>query len=85
VSLNLKNQRAHELAAQLSELTGETLTTTVIRALEERLEQERRRRGQKTTAERILEFADRFARGMPRSCGSADHASLLYGEDGLPR
>jgi antitoxin VapB len=85
MSLNLKNPRAHELAAQLSELTGESLTTAVIRALEERLIQERQKRGLKTTAERILGFADRFSRGMPRESSSADHAGLLYGEDGLPR
>lgn len=85
MSLNLKNPRAHELATRLSELTGESLTTAVIRALEERLDQERRKKGQKSTAERILGFADRFARGMPPECTSADHAGLLYDEDGLPR
>ena len=85
MSLNLKNPRAHELATQLAELTGESLTTAVIQALEEKLELERRKRGQKSTAERILAFADRFASGMPRDCHSSDHGSLLYGEDGLPR
>jgi antitoxin VapB len=85
VSLNLKNPRAHELATRLSELTGENLTTAVIRALEERLKQERQKKGQKTTAERILGFADRFASGMPPECASTDHADLLYGDDGLPR
>jgi hypothetical protein len=33
---------------------------------------------------RILTFAEQFAEGMSRECNSADHASLLYGGDGLP-
>jgi len=85
VSLNLKNPRAHELAAELASLTGESLTSAVIRAIEDRLAEERRKRGQKRKAERMLDFAARFAQGMPDTCHSADHASLLYGEDGLPR
>jgi antitoxin VapB len=85
MSLNLKNPRAYELASQLAALTGESLTAAVIRALEMRLEQEQQRKGKKTTAERMLAFADRFSRGMPAGCTSAEHASLLYGDDGLPR
>ena len=85
MSLNLKNPRAHELATGLSELTGESLTTAVIRALEERLKQERQKKGQETTTERILGFASRFARGVPPGCASTDHAGLLFGDDGLPR
>jgi len=36
------------------------------------------------TAARMLAFAEQFAEGMSRECNSADHASLLYGGDGLP-
>ncbi len=36
-SLNLKNPEAHKLASQLAQLTGESLTTTVIQAVEMRL------------------------------------------------
>ncbi|MCE5307895.1 MAG: type II toxin-antitoxin system VapB family antitoxin [Acidobacteriales bacterium] len=85
MSLNLKNPRAHQLAAELARLTGESMTSAVIRAIEERIGFERRKRGQKRTTERMLEFAERFAAGMPDGCRSADHSSLLYGEDGLPR
>jgi hypothetical protein len=73
------------LANQLVELTGESLTTVVIRALKRSLEQERQRRGQKSTSARILEFADRFARGVAQNCRSSDHGRLLYGKDGLPQ
>lgn len=85
VSLNIKNPQAHTLATELAELTGESLTTAVIRSLEERLKQQRRRRDESGTAERIVRFADRFAAGMKQGCRSEDHAALLFGEDGLPR
>ena len=83
-SLNLKNPRAYSLASELSHLTGESLTTVVITALEQRLEAERRKRGG-GTAERMLAFAERFAPGMAQGSRSADHAAELYGDDGMPR
>ena len=65
-------------------MTGETLTTVVITALEQRLEAERRKRGGRTTAEKILAFAERFAPGMAPGSRSVDHARDLYGDDGMP-
>ena len=85
MSLNLKNPRAYELAHKLARLTGESLTTAVIEALEERLKRVSDQKSRATKAERILSFGDRFARGMPSGCSSADHAPLLYGDDGLPK
>ena len=81
----MKNPRACSLAAELSELTGESVTAAVIASLEMRLEQERRKRGGKTTATRILDFAARFKPGMKAGSRSADHATELYGVDGMPR
>lgn len=85
MSLNVKNPRAYELASELAELTGESLTGVVIHSLEVRLLEERRKQVRTTTAARMLAFADRFATGMSHEHGSEDHASLLYGDDGLPR
>ena len=85
MSLNVKNRKAHELAVELSDLTGESLTTTVILALEERLEKERRKKGRGAKAEQILRFAERFAAGKPDGLKALDHGPMLYGEDGLPR
>jgi antitoxin VapB len=83
-SLNLKNPKAYSLASELSHLTGESLTAAVIAALELRLSEERRKHGHGRTAERILEFARKFAPGMKPGSHSADHAEL-YGDDGMPR
>jgi len=84
-SLNLKNPRAYSLASELSHVTGESLTAAVIAALEQRLETERRKRGGTIRAERILAFAERFAPGMAPGSYSLEHATELYGDDGMPR
>lgn len=84
MSLNVKNPLAYKLAVQLSDITGESLTDAVIRSLEIRLAQERRRLSGESTAKRILAFAERFAEGMKRDAHSSAHAGL-YGEDGLPK
>jgi antitoxin VapB len=84
VSLNLKNPRAYELAAELSKITGESLTTAVINALEQRLASERQKAGGKSKADRIRAFAARFAEGIDPTLKSEDHA-LIYDEYGLPK
>lgn len=84
MSLNLKNPRARQLASELSKLTGESLTTAVIRALEDRLEAERAKHIAMRKSDRILAFAKRFAAGLPAGIHSEGHAEL-YGADGLPK
>jgi len=83
MSLNLKNPRAHELAAELAKITGESLTDAVITSLEQRLSREKQKASGQTTAERILAFCDRLAALSPTTLKSEDHA-LMYDENGLP-
>ena len=85
MSLNIKNERAHRLALELAELTGESLTAVVLGSLELRLSLEKERRHPIRKAERMLAFSRRFAAGMPATLGSTDHDEILYGADGLPR
>ena len=84
MSLNIKNPEAHRLAQQLADLTGETLTAAVTEALRERLA---RVRGGTTPplADLILNIGRDCAQRLREPFLSADHADLLYGEDGLPR
>ena len=85
MSLNIKNPQAYELAHELAELTGESLTAAVIVALSQRLEDEKVRRGLiKSKVERMREFATRFKAGMDQSLRSENHAVMLFDEDGLP-
>jgi antitoxin VapB len=80
--LNIKNDRAHELATRLAELTGDSLTGAVTRALEERLDRLRNRRTPEETARAAREIVRAAGGGEGRS---GDHAELLYDELGLPR
>jgi hypothetical protein len=97
--LEINNDRADELAVELSELTGESIDNAVTRALEERLERERKLRGvasceekplsaeeQRSIEERVAEaMAIVRAAGGKGSGHSSDHDELLYDERGLPR
>jgi antitoxin VapB len=81
--LNIKSPEAHELAAELARLTGESMTKAVTKALRERLARERRRRDKEALVAELLRIARRCAAHARR-----DHRSLeefLYDERGLPR
>jgi antitoxin VapB len=85
VSLNIKQPRAHELATQLAKMTGESLTTAVVRSLEERIAREEKKHGKGRTAERMMAFVNRYADKITTDLKSTDHGDILYGEDGLPK
>jgi antitoxin VapB len=82
MSMNIKNAEAHRLARELAELTGESVTTAVLKSLRERLE---RMEGPTADerAELMLEIGRRTA---PRlEVAETDHDRLLYDNRGLPR
>ncbi len=84
MSLNIKDPEAHQLAQELSKVTGETMTEAVTVALRERIARHRRRtRKADATAAELLAIGRRCAsylKGKP-----VDHDSLLYDERGLPK
>jgi antitoxin VapB len=84
MSLNIKNPTTYQLAQELAEMTGETLTGAVTEAVRERLERLRRREAPEPV-ERLLAIGRDCARRLPEPYRSADHADLLYADDGLPR
>jgi antitoxin VapB len=84
MSLNVKNEEAHSLARQLAELTGESLTTAVTESVRQRLERVRQGSGQ-ALANRLLEIGAECAAQLREPYRTADHAELLYDEQGLPR
>lgn len=84
MSLNIKNPETQRLARELSELTGESLTTAVTVALRERLERVKRDRGE-ALVEEILAIGREAAARMKEPYRSVDHGELLYDEQGLPR
>lgn len=80
--LNIKNPRAHKLAAKLARRTGESLTDAVTKAIEERLE----RLGEEPdVAAELLRIGRECAERLPETQRREEHGSVLYGDDGLPR
>jgi antitoxin VapB len=84
MALSIKDRETDELARQLAEATGESLTEAVKTALRERLERESRSSGP-AVADRLVEIGRRCAAEMRKPFHSSDHGQLLYDEQGLPR
>ncbi len=82
MNLNIKDPEAHRLAQAISRATGESMTRAVTEALRERYAGIERRKG-KASVEELLSIADRAAAHVKRPY--ADHAELLYDENGLPK
>ena len=82
MSLNIKDPEAHRLAQAIARVTGESMTHIVTEALRERFARIERQKG-KASVQELLAIANRAAALVRRPY--ADHAEMLYGEDGLPK
>lgn len=87
MSLNIKNPETERLTHELAERTGESLTTAITVALQERLA---RLEGQDEAAvaeraARIRAIAEDAAGRWVEPYKSADHGDLLYDDRGLPK
>ncbi len=83
VQLNIKSERAYELARQISDMTGESLTEAVIAALDERLARVRKPSPEQLVA-KWAAIGEDIKRRYPDMPGSQDIDALLYDEHGLP-
>jgi len=82
MSLNIKNPEAHELAARVAALTGESLTLAVTQSLRERLS---RLQSPGERAQALLAIGRDCARRLTEPVRSIDHGEMLYDERGLPK
>ena len=85
MSLNIKNEEAHRIAAELARVRGTTVTRAVTEALRNELEREKRLRRAKPLAAQLLEIGRRCAAHMKEPVSSGAHAEILYDSVGLPR
>lgn len=83
MSLNIKNERVHDLVRELAELTHQNQTSAVEMAVQEKLD--RVRDEQESRIERIMAIVDRIAPHLKDGPGSQDIDELLYDEYGLPK
>jgi antitoxin VapB len=82
MSLNIKAPRVHDLARQLAERRGTTLTSAVEEALEAALAREGRPAGRVRVR---LDAIARHCAGLPRLDHRTADEILDYDERGLPR
>lgn len=80
--LNIKIPEAHELAREISELTGESMARATTEALRERRDRLARRNARKV--ERLLEIGRRFSAELPPEMRTGDPTAELYDEWGAP-
>jgi antitoxin VapB len=81
MGLNIKNPIVERLAKELAEETGETMTSAIQHALEEKLIKIRRDRD---VAEKIRRIDEILARSGPTPPGVSSDHSDLYDDNGLP-
>jgi len=82
--LNVKNPEAHELARELAELTGESMSAAVTIAVRERRDRVLADRSG-GLAQRMLEIGRDCAGRLPEPVLKVDHGELLYDENVLPK
>jgi antitoxin VapB len=82
--LFIKNKSTEELARQLADETGESLTGAIQKSLEERWERLKRRRKGHVLAGQIEDLLRRVDELPSRDTRPEDDI-LGYGEDGIPR
>jgi antitoxin VapB len=84
VALSIRNPRAEKLARQVAAESGESLTESIIRALEERLERLKGRLTTSDVAEEIMKISLR-CRVLPAMDERGADEILDYDERGIPR
>ena len=81
MGMNIKSERAHDLARQLAKETGLSMTAAVEKALEDQLVRIHRHQEREYRFNRIKEIVSTLPSAPPGE--TSDHSDL-YDEDGLP-
>ena len=81
MGLNIKTDEAHKLAKRLAKKTGESMTTAVTKALQERLARVER----EGLAERLMQIGKEFSARMSKETRTFDVDKALYDKNGLPK
>lgn len=82
--LNIKDPATERCVRELAAATGETVTSAVRKAAEERLQRIERHRAGRSLAAEILEIGRRCA-ALPDLHAHSAEEILGYDENGLPR
>jgi antitoxin VapB len=83
LALSLKDKETDRLAREVAALTGETLTDAIRKALAERLERERLRRGQPAKLADRLEALGKECAALPDFDMRSPEEIVGYDENGM--
>jgi len=84
MALSIQNPEAEQLARELADRTGESLTEAVVNSLRERLQRERKRARSPRLRDEIRAIAQRCA-ALPVLDPRSPEEILGYDSHGLPR
>ena len=84
MALSIRNPKAEKLARELAAESGETITQTIIQALEEKLERHRGRSTATNLKEEIVKISRRCS-AIPDQDRRAPDEILGYDAIGVPR
>ena len=83
MSLNIKSEEADRLVNEVSQLTGESKTQSVIESLRQRLAREKQRRDQAQLVSELLAIGEKCA--VYGNASRTARGELLFDGDGLPK
>ena len=81
--ISIKNPETEELARQLAEETGETITEVIKKSLQDRLQRVRGRRHARGLPEQFADILQRMD-GLPALDGRSEDEILGYDQNGAP-
>jgi antitoxin VapB len=82
--LNIKNAEAYELAAEIAQLQGGSLTDAVVGALRREAARARKASDRESYVRRLLAHGERYMALPDRAVGTPEEL-IGYDENGLPK
>ncbi len=85
MSLNIKNQEVYDLASELAQLTGRSMTAVVLDALRHQRERIQREQQKEVRVQELMSIAQRCAAHITQPVAATDHGDMFYDEHGMPQ
>ncbi|MFN8488241.1 MAG: type II toxin-antitoxin system VapB family antitoxin [Caldilineaceae bacterium] len=84
MSLNIKSKEAYDLASELAQLTGQSMTAVVLDALRRQRKQLQVQQKAETKVNELRAIAKRCALHIHKPVNALEHGDMLYDENGMP-
>jgi len=85
MSLNIKNKEVYQLASELAQLTGQSMTAIVLNALRKQRGEIARQQQKEAKVTELMAIATRCAAHIERPAMAVEHGDMLYDERGMPK